>query len=70
VLSVIVLWNTIYMDAVLNQLRAEGFPCGMTTWHDYRHSFMNTSICFGVQDPYYQLVTRFEDTLNLSRYDD
>ena len=25
VVNVIVLWNTIYMDAVLNQLRAEGF---------------------------------------------
>ncbi len=25
VVNVIVLWNTIYMDAALNQLRAEGF---------------------------------------------
>jgi len=25
VINVIVLWNTIYMDAALNQLRAEGF---------------------------------------------
>ena len=25
VVNIIVLWNTIYMDAVLNQLRAEGF---------------------------------------------
>lgn len=26
VVNVIVLWNTIYMDAILNQLRAEGYP--------------------------------------------
>ena len=26
VLNMIVLWNTIYMEAVLNQLRAEGYP--------------------------------------------
>ncbi len=26
VLNIIVLWNTIYIEAVLNQLRAEGFP--------------------------------------------
>jgi hypothetical protein len=26
ILNVIVLWNTIYLDAVLTQLRAEGFP--------------------------------------------
>ena len=26
VLNMIVLWNTIYMDAALNQLRAEGYP--------------------------------------------
>ena len=25
-LNVIVLWNTIYMDAALNQLRQEAFP--------------------------------------------
>jgi hypothetical protein len=24
----IVLWNTIYMEAVLNQLRSEGYPVG------------------------------------------
>ncbi len=26
VLNIIVLWNTIYMDAVLTQLRQEGYP--------------------------------------------
>ena len=26
VLNVITLWNTIYMDAAINQLRQEGFP--------------------------------------------
>ena len=26
VVNIIVLWNTIYMDAVLKQLRAEGYP--------------------------------------------
>lgn len=26
VLNMIVLWNTIYMEAVLNELRAEGYP--------------------------------------------
>ncbi|MDB0543293.1 transposase, partial [Ralstonia solanacearum] len=26
VLNMIVLWNTIYVDAALNQLRAEGYP--------------------------------------------
>lgn len=28
VLNMIVLWNTIYMEAVLNQLRSEGYPVG------------------------------------------
>ena len=26
VLNIIILWNTLYMEAVLNQLRAEGYP--------------------------------------------
>lgn len=26
VLNIITLWNTIYMDAAINQLRQEGFP--------------------------------------------
>ena len=37
VVNIIVLWNTIYMDAVLKQLRKEGYPSGMRTrpgWPD------------------------------------
>ena len=53
VLNVIVLWNTIYMDAALTQLRAEGYSCGMKMWHGYRHSLMNTSICWAATPLWY-----------------
>ena len=38
VVNVIVLWNTIYMDAALNQLRAEGFDVATKMWPGCRRS--------------------------------
>ena len=45
VVNVIVLWNTIYMDAALNQLRAEGFEVRKRTWPACRRSACSTSTC-------------------------
>ena len=54
VLNVIVLWSTIYMDAALTQLRAEGYSVRDEMWHGYRHSFMNTSICWAATPLWYR----------------
>jgi hypothetical protein len=53
VLNVIVLWNTIYMDAALTQLRAEGYS---KMWHGYRpltheHINMLGRYSFVVREP-------------------
>jgi TnpA family transposase len=46
VVNVIVLWNTIYMDAALSQLRLEGILSVMKMSPDYRRLAMSTSICW------------------------
>jgi hypothetical protein len=44
--NVIVLWNTIYVDAALTQLRAEGYFVRDEDVARLSPSFMNTSICW------------------------
>jgi hypothetical protein len=43
VVNVIVLWNTIYMDTALSQLRLEGILSVMKMSPDYRRLAMSTS---------------------------
>ena len=45
VVNLVVLWNTIYMDAALHQLRAEGYEVLQRMSPGSRHSASNTSIC-------------------------
>src|SRR5216683_3967511 len=47
VVNVIVLWNTIYMQAALEQLRAEDYPCARRMSCAYRRSATSTSTCWG-----------------------
>ena len=47
VINIIVLWNTIYIDAALGQLRREGFWYVMKMWRACHPSSMSgTSICW------------------------
>ena len=49
VVNIVVLWNTIYMDAALGQLRREASWCTMKMSRACRPSSMNaTSTCWGV----------------------
>ena len=48
VVNMIVLWNTLYTDAILTQLRSEGYPVlpeGRKTRPGFRRSATNTSTC-------------------------
>jgi hypothetical protein len=47
VLNMIVRWNTIYMDAILTQLRNEGASSTMKTWRVYPPSATITSTRWG-----------------------
>lgn len=47
VVNTIVLWNTLYIDAALQQLRAEGFPCSRKMSPGCRRWYTSTSICWG-----------------------
>ena len=48
VLNAIILWNTIYMDAALDQLRGEGFDSATRTWRVCHRSVTSTSTCSAV----------------------
>jgi hypothetical protein len=45
VVNMIVLWNTLYIDTALDQLRAEGYSCSWRTKQGFRPSSTRSSIC-------------------------
>ena len=45
--------RSIWMPHSPNSAR-KAIPCGMKMWHGYRHSFMNTSICWAATPLWYR----------------